>query len=108
MTEKVLIDDLESSDIDFFLDVTYYGVPFTGLALDKSDGYTQYHYLNGKGHGRCFSRCSNGQPEDEFFSTSGRRGRCLCSVWRAIKVVPAPVYYPDGGVSYSLTIAQRA
>ena len=36
MAEKVLIDDLETSDEDIFLGVTYRGKPFTGTAVDTA------------------------------------------------------------------------
>ena len=90
MAEKVLIDDLETSDEDIFIGVTYRGKPFTGTAVDESDGYAEYRYLDGCGHGRCFSRYLDGQMEDEFFLDHG-------------KMISETCWYGDGSVKSRFT-----
>lgn len=63
----VNMDDLETSDWDIFLNVTYNGKPFTGKAFDRTENfYSEYSFKNGLGHGKCFSIYSNGNKMEEF------------------------------------------
>jgi len=67
-----LIDDLETSDYDMFIDVIYDGIPFTGIAYeDNQKIHSEYSYLNGYGHGRSFSIYPSGQLNEEFYMEKG-------------------------------------
>lgn len=74
MEEKVLIDDLETSEEDIFIDVTYKGLPFSGIAYDDTeDVHCEWSYLNGFGHGRGFSVYKKtGHLQEEFFLDKGQ------------------------------------
>jgi hypothetical protein len=67
MEEKILIDDLESSDENMFVDVIYKGLPFSGVAYEDSE----YSYLNGFGHGRSFSK----------LEVNNNENRRICTIW---------------------------
>jgi antitoxin component YwqK of YwqJK toxin-antitoxin module len=72
MKEKVLIDDLETSDENIFVDVRHKGIPFTGTAYDETEHLrSEYVYANGFGHGRSFSVYKNGRLCEEFFLEHG-------------------------------------
>jgi hypothetical protein len=77
--EKVLIDDLETEADDFlegsaYINVRYKGKPFTGIAYEDSQYFhSEYSYVNGFGHGRCFSVYPNGQLAEEFFLDNGEK-----------------------------------
>jgi len=72
MGKKILIEDLDSSEENIFIDVTYKGVAFTGIAYEDSEyRHSEYSYVNGFGHGRCFSIYPNGQLEEEFILEKG-------------------------------------
>lgn len=67
--DNLIVDlsELVTSDFDIFLNVTYKGKPFTGKAYEKKDlFYSEYSYLNGYGHGKCFTVYSNGIKMEEF------------------------------------------
>ncbi|GHU33080.1 hypothetical protein FACS1894172_10900 [Spirochaetia bacterium] len=72
MDKNILIDDLETSEESMFINVTYKGIPFTGIAYEDSEyRHSEYSYLNGFGQGRCFSVYPNGQLEVEFILEKG-------------------------------------
>ncbi|MBR4240938.1 MAG: hypothetical protein IKR97_01825 [Eubacterium sp.] len=70
--KKISFDDLETSDWDIFQEATLDGKPFTGVAVDDYNGvHSEYHYVNGNGHGRCFSVFDNGQLQEEIILNHG-------------------------------------
>ena len=63
---------MESSEEDMFIEVKYKGLPFSGTAYEHTERFhSEYSYLNGFGHGRCFSVYTNGQLYEEFFLDNG-------------------------------------
>ena len=79
MEEKVLIDDLESSEDNMFVDVRYNGELFSGIAYDfRENFHSEYNYKNGLGHGRCFSVYNSGQLYEEFFLENGEKLEETC------------------------------
>ena len=72
MEKNILIEDLDASEENMFVDVKYKGVAFTGIGYEDSEyRHSEYSYVNGFGHGRSFSVYPNGQLEEEFFLENG-------------------------------------
>lgn len=70
---KVPLDELDTSDYDLFLEVTYEGASFTGNGYeDTSHHYSEYRYVNGQGHGKCYSVYKSGQKMEEFELNEGK------------------------------------
>lgn len=70
--KKVSFEELETSDWDIFQEATLDGEPFTGVAIGDYNGvHSEYYYVNGNGHGRCFSVFDNGQLQEEIILDHG-------------------------------------
>lgn len=74
MNEFIGIDELESPDYDLMEDVAYKGNLFTGTAIENSNNsHTEWHFLNGKAHGRWFSVSDSGQLLEDAFYENGKK-----------------------------------
>lgn len=69
---KVKLDQLETDEEDFFLNAYYQGKLFTGIAYyNENNIYSEWTYMNGFCHGRCFTVYDNGQLLEELYVEHG-------------------------------------
>lgn len=109
--KTVQINDLESLDDELMEEVTYHGALFTGTAVYENERVKEeYHFLDGKAHGRWTMESRSGQLLEESFYENGKLQRQQAWTKEGIlhlRYQTEPLsheeFYPDGSIQYHRT-----
>lgn len=111
MDNTVQISDLESLDDELMEEVKYHGALFTGTAVDESARVKEeYHFLDGRAHGRWSTQSHSGQLLEEAFYEHGVLKKLRAWTTEGVlslRIQTEPFsreeFYPDGSIQYYQT-----